>query len=170
MQWHKRTIIVQKLTLVVELWALLSPHVCHRSSARSTVIGSVALRKGLRSFCPHCSDRCRVLMLTCRNSPLWKRCEDCNKVVFVFILAAMARSIQQHGHHMKCALIGTSHKLAVYNYTSSLALWTTLEYELVDANGGIQEARVEPATRSAVATCCRSKKKFSLIIVKIILF
>jgi len=28
----------------------------------------------------------------------------------------------------------------------------TLEYELVDTNGGIQEARVEPDTRSAVAT------------------
>jgi len=29
----------------------------------------------------------------------------------------------------------------------------TLEYELVDANGGIQKVRAEPATRSAVATC-----------------
>ena len=29
----------------------------------------------------------------------------------------------------------------------------TLEYELVDANGGIQKVGVEPATRSAVATC-----------------
>ena len=28
----------------------------------------------------------------------------------------------------------------------------TLEYELVDANGGIQKVRVEPATRSVVAT------------------
>ena len=51
---------------------------------------------------------------------------------------------------MECALIGTSCKLA-YNYTSSLALWTMLKYELVDANGGIQKVRVEPATRSAVA-------------------
>ena len=35
------------------------------------------------------------------------------------------------------------------------ALWTTVEYELVDANGcqGIQKVRVEPATRNAVATC-----------------
>ena len=36
------------------------------------------------------------------------------------------------------------------------ALWRTLEYELVDTNGvcqGIQKVRVEPATRSAVATC-----------------
>ena len=53
------------------------------------------------------------------------------------------------------ALIGTSCKLAAYNYTSSLVLWATLEYELVDANEifqGIQEVREEPATRSAVAT------------------
>jgi len=30
----------------------------------------------------------------------------------------MARSIKQRGHHVTCALIGTSHKLAAYNYTS----------------------------------------------------
>jgi len=34
-EWHKRIIIVQKLTSVVELWALLSPRCRHRSSARS---------------------------------------------------------------------------------------------------------------------------------------
>jgi len=33
----------------------------------------------------------------------------------------MARSIEQRGHHVTCALIGTSCKLAAYNYTSSLA-------------------------------------------------
>ena len=47
-------------------------------------------------------------------------------------------SIEQCGHHVTGALIGTSRKLAAYNYTSSLALWTTLEYELVDANGVCQ--------------------------------
>jgi len=65
----------------------------------------------------------------------------------------MARSIEQRGHHVTYALIGTSHKLAAYNYMSSLA---PLEYELVDANEvcqGIQKVRVEPSTRSAVATC-----------------
>jgi len=40
-----------------------------------------------------------------------------------------------------------------YYYTSSLALCKTLEYELADENGGIQKVRVEPATRSAAATC-----------------
>jgi len=38
----------------------------------------------------------------------------------------MARSIIDSGHHVRCALIGMSHKLAAYNYTSSLVLWTTL--------------------------------------------
>ena len=68
----------------------------------------------------------------------------------------MARSIEQRGYRVTCALIGTSRKLAAYNYTSGLALSTKLENELVDANEvcqGIQKVRVEPATRSAVATC-----------------
>jgi len=34
----------------------------------------------------------------------------------------MARSIEQRGHHVTCALIGMSRKLAAYNYASSLAL------------------------------------------------
>jgi len=39
----------------------------------------------------------------------------------------------------------------------------TLEYELVDAHRvcqGIQKVRVEPATRSAVATCQQEAKNF----------
>ena len=34
----------------------------------------------------------------------------------------MARSIEQRGRHVTRALIGTSRKLAAYNYASSLAL------------------------------------------------
>ena len=67
----------------------------------------------------------------------------------------MARSIEQRSHHVTCALIGMSRQLAAYNYTISLAISTTVEYELVDANEvcqGIQKVRVEPTTRSAVAT------------------
>ena len=63
----------------------------------------------------------------------------------------MARSIEQRGHHVTCALIGTSRKLAAYSYASSLALeqrlstsWWIERYPKVG---------VEPATRSAVATC-----------------
>jgi len=46
----------------------------------------------------------------------------------------MARSVEQRGYHVTSALIGTRHTFAAYNYTGSLALWTMLEYELVDAN------------------------------------
>ena len=51
--WYKRIIIVQKLTLVVELWTLLSP--CCPAIAQapdSTVVGSIATRKGPQRFCP----------------------------------------------------------------------------------------------------------------------
>ena len=122
-----------------------------------TVIGNVARRKGPRRFCPHRSDCCLALMLTCRNLLLWQGCECCNNVLSSFWppWLAWTWSIEQRGHHVTCVLIGTSHKLVAYNYTIGLALWTTLEYELVDANGvcpGIQKVRVEPAARSAVAT------------------
>jgi len=65
----------------------------------------------------------------------------------------MARSIQQRGHHVTCALIGTSRKASHLQLHEQPSALTTLEYELVDANGGIQKVTVEPATRSAVATC-----------------
>ena len=70
MQWHKRTIIVQKLTLVVELWAFCLPISANAWAHDPTVIGSVALRKGPRRLCPHRSDHCRALMLTypCGNA------------------------------------------------------------------------------------------------------
>ena len=94
-----------------------------------TVIGSVALRKGPRRFCPHCNDRFHALMLTCQNSPLWHRCEHHNNFLSSFwppwldLLNSMSSR--------DLCVNWTSHKLAAYNYTSSLALWTTLEYELV---------------------------------------
>ena len=64
----------------------------------------------------------------------------------------MARSIEQRGHHVTCALIGASLKLSLLQLHEQPNALTTLEYELVDhTNGGIQKVRVEPATRSAVA-------------------
>jgi len=46
MQWHKRIIIVQKLTLVVKLWALLSPRCLpSSSSARSKCHGQCSSQK-----------------------------------------------------------------------------------------------------------------------------
>jgi len=105
-----------------------------------TVIGSVhvAFRKGPRSFCPHCSDRCRALMFMRRNSPLWQCCEHFNNVLSSFWLPWLDQLnsvvITWRG------LIGTSRtcKVAIYNYMSILVLWTTLENELVDANRGIE--------------------------------
>ena len=94
-----------------------------------TLIGSVALRKGPRRFCPHRSDRCRVLMLTCRNSPLWQRCERCNNVLSSFWSIWLDQNLTAC-HHVTCALIGTSRTLAAlreprlhntiiqYNYAS----------------------------------------------------
>ena len=50
------------------------PVVRHRTSARSNCHRQYSSHKRPRRFCPHRSDRCRALMLTCRNSPLWQRC------------------------------------------------------------------------------------------------
>ena len=114
----------------------------------------VALRKDPRRFCPHNSDCCHALMLTCRNLPLLQCCECCNNLVWPPWLIR-TWSIEQRGHHVTCALIGTSHKLAVYNYTSSLAL---LNDAWVQAGGckwslpRYPKVREEPATRSAVVT------------------
>ena len=46
-----------------------------------TVISSVAPRKGPQRFCPHRSDQCLALMLTCQNLPFWQGCERCNNVL-----------------------------------------------------------------------------------------
>ena len=64
----------------------------------------------------------------------------------------MARSIEQRGHHVTCVNWNEpqASRLQLHEQPSALK---TLEYELVDANGDIQKVRVEPATRSAVATC-----------------
>ena len=138
---------------MVELWALLSPRVRHRSSARSNCHRQCSSQE--RHWCLG-----KALMLTCQNLPLWHRCERCNNVCL---------RLGCHGwinwtacRHVTCALIEMSRKLATSNYTSSLALWTTLEYDMVDANGvgqGIQKVRLEPASRSVVATWIIIEKK-----------
>ena len=64
---------------IIAVWNIYPARLFARS-------GSVALRKGPRRFCPHCSDRYRTLMLTCQNSPLWQRCERCNNVLSSFWL------------------------------------------------------------------------------------
>jgi len=107
-----------------------------------TVITSVALRKGPQRFCPYRSDRCLALMLTCQNSPLWQG-----------FYAVIMSSFWPPWLTWTWYLISVV--MTCINWNEPL--WTTLEYELVDANGvcqGIQKVRVEHATRSVVATWC----------------
>ena len=111
-----------------------------------TLIGSVALRR----FCPHRSDRCRVLMPTCRNSPLWQRMSAV--IMFCLRFGRHSSIIEQRGHHVMC-VNWNEPQVSRLQLCEQPSAWTTLEYELVDANWGIKKVRVEPATRSAVATC-----------------
>jgi len=86
---------------------------------------------------------------------MWQRCECCNNVLSSFWLPWLARTwtIEQRGLHVTCALIGTRHKLAAYEQPSALnGAWVRA--------GGCKRSLprypkvgVEPATRSAVATC-----------------
>jgi len=139
--WLKRIIIVQKLTLV-ELWAVLSPR-CPPSLKRTIQLSSVVQLSGKAH-----KDSVHIVVIAVVH---W-----CLRAATMFCLRFDRHGSinSQRGHHMICALVGTSRKLAAYNYASSLALWTMLEYKLLDANGvcqSIQKFRVEPATRSAVA-------------------
>ena len=108
-----------------------------------TVIGSVALRKCPRRFCLHYSDRCCTLMLTCPNSPLWQGCERCSNVLSSSWPPWLTQSwsVEQHGHHVTCALIETSHKLAATSWK--------IQTESVKVSKG---SDLEPATRSVVVT------------------
>ena len=104
-----------------------------------TVISSVALRKGPRRFCLH-----RTAVYWCLRVETHPCGNVVNAVIMLCLrLAAMARSIEQRGHHVTCALIGTSHKPSALNNA-----WVrTDRYKLRYPKVG-----VEPATRSAVAT------------------
>ena len=57
---------------------------------------------------------------------LMRRNQRCGNVVSAVIMFRFGRhgsvKIEQRGHHVTCVLIGTSGKLAAYNYASSLAL------------------------------------------------
>jgi len=50
--------------------AFCLPVVNHRPSARSNCYRQCSSQERPTRFCSHRSDHCRVLMLTCRNSPL----------------------------------------------------------------------------------------------------
>ena len=89
---------------------------------------TVSLRKGPRRFCPHPSDHCRALMLTCQNSPLWQRCERCNNVLSL----SWPPWLNQFNSVVitTCTLIRMSRKLPAYSYASSLALEQRLSTSL----------------------------------------
>jgi len=105
-----------------------------------TLIGSVALRK------PH-KDSVHIVVIAVLHWCLRAETHPCDNVVSAVIMFCL-----RFGRHGSLeldqlnsvditwrVLIGTSCKLAAYIYTRSLALWTTFEYKLVDANGVCQE-------------------------------
>ena len=144
MQWHKRTIIVQKLTTGGgDMSPFVSPLSTITWAHDPTVISSVALRKCPWRFCLHHSDRCRTLMLTCPNSPLWQDCERCSNVLSSSWPPWLTQtwSVEQCGHHVTCALIEMICKLAT-------ASWK-IQTESVKVSKG---SDLEPTTRSVVVT------------------
>ena len=156
MQWHKRIVIVQKLTLVVEVWALLSSHFrLHPSGdtqASSNALGCSYNCRWLTygpfqlmhmSYDDHAVQlidwwpiqKVRVEPAT-RNAVAtvmhWclraetHPCGNCVSAVLMFCLRFGRRGSLELDQLSCvvitwCVLIGTSHKLATYNYTSSLA-------------------------------------------------
>ena len=103
--------------------SFVAPLPANAQAHNPTVIGSVALRKGPQRFCPHCSDRCHALMLTCQNSALWQCCECCNNVLSSFWLPRLTWtwSIEQHGHHVTCVNWNEPHvsRLQLYEQPSA---------------------------------------------------
>ena len=106
MKWHKRIIIGLKLTLGVETQVLLSSRQLDRSLRRWLPVQLWRIaHKG--------SDH-TTTMAVLRCQPLRQCCEWCNNVLSLFWSPWLART-WQHGHCVTWVLIGTSHKLAIYN-------------------------------------------------------
>jgi len=107
-----------------------------------TVIASVTLKKGPRRLCSHRSDCCRALMFTCRNYP-------CGNVVSAVIMFCLR--FGRHGSIKWSAW--TSRDMCVNWNKPSVS--RALKDAWVRAGGckrRYPKVRVEPATRSAVAT------------------
>jgi len=90
------------LTLMVELWALLSPRCL--PSLECMIQLSLALQLLGKAHEDSVHFVYRALMLACRNSPLWQGCERCSNVLSSFWPPWLTRtsSIEQHGHHVMC--------------------------------------------------------------------
>ena len=87
----------------------------------SSFVSSIALRKGPQKIWLHCHECCHALTLRCRNSPWcqgWERCSNCLYSFWLLLLA----QLEQHSHHMSCALIGMWCKLAAYIIWAAFAL------------------------------------------------
>ena len=119
--WPKRLFLVLKLTLVLELWVLLS----YGWSPLLKRLIRFSLAVQLSGKAHDNSDYTAMNAVVhwhlrrCRNSPWWQGCECCNN--FVFLLAAIAAIawLKQHGHHV---LIGMRCKLTTYIIWSAFAL------------------------------------------------
>jgi len=92
-----------------------------------TAIGSVALRKGPRRFCPHRSNHCHALMLTCRNSLLRQHCEHCNNVL---------SSFGQRGHHVMCINWNEPQVSRLQLYKHPIALNSTTWWMQIEVSKG----------------------------------
>ena len=99
----------------------------------------------------HDNDRCRALILTCRNSPLWQRCERCNDVLSSF-WPPWIWPINWTAWSSRDMCVNSNEP----QVSRSLALWTTVEYERADAN----EVCPKWQSRTCYQECgCHLKKK-----------
>ena len=148
MQWHKRIKNVQKLTLVVELWALLSPG-CPPSLERT-------IRQGSSQ-----EDSVHILLIAVVHWCLRAETHPCGNVVRAVVLSSFWPAWLDQLH---IATAWSSRDMCVNwnkSRVSSLALF--LNDAWVRAGGckwSLRKVRVKPATRSVVATClCIYKNK-----------
>ena len=103
----KCTILVLKLTLVMEIQVLLS---CRRPPLwvlSSTFVASASLTKGLQRFWPLSCDRCRSLTFTFRNSLCWWSCEHCNNFLSSLWtpLPTLRMTLKWHARWLEWAVI-----------------------------------------------------------------
>ena len=145
------------LVCVAGLWSLLSPRCPPSLPSRAndpTVIGSVALRKGPRRFCPHRSDRWCLFAET----------HPCGNVVSAVIMFCLRFGC--HGSLELDHLNSVSSCDMCINWNESQVSRLQLYKQPSPSNdtwvraGGCKQSLprypkgwVGPATRSAVATC-----------------
>ena len=103
MQQPNRTILVLKLTMVVEIQALL---LCRRSPLLDRSLRSSSPVQSYEGPTKILTIQPWSLSLTCQNSPCWLSCECCNNVLSSFWSPLLATT--ERGCHVACALIRTN--------------------------------------------------------------